>query len=293
MEDSKDPTGSFDWNSVELDEEEDETSGGGAPDWIITFADLMTLLMCFFVLLVAFSELDIKRYRMIAGSMKEAFGIQREVRAFEAPKGTSFIAEEYSAGTPALSVINSAKDSQAGETDEDEKAKGEAQKKMAEDTRQEMARISEMLGDSIDAGLIHVEGGEDRIVIRVQERGLFPSGNSTLKGQFKATLTELGDALNDIPGLITVSGHTDSRPVKSKRFRSNWDLSSARAASVVTLFREEVGIPGERLAAVGFADSRPVAPNDTAENRSENRRVEISLVKRSHNDWGQAQGIDL
>ena len=282
----------FDWNQVELDEDSDEESGqGGAPEWIITFADLMTLLMCFFILLVAFSELDIKRYRMIAGSMKEAFGVQRDVRAFDPPKGTSFIAQEYSAGTPTIAAIDSPRDYRTGDSDEQKARKGAGEGEQDAETREEMVRISELLGEYVETGIVHVEGGEDRIVIRVQEKGLFKGGRAVLKGSFKDTLVDLGEALTEIPGLVTVSGHTDSIPLKNKRYRSNWDLSSARAASVVTLFREDAGVPAERLAAIGYADSRPVAPNDTAENRAENRRVEISLIKRSHNQWGQA--LDL
>ena len=280
----------FDWSLVEIDEEEEETTGG-APEWMITFADLMTLLMCFFVLLVAFSELDIKRYRMIAGSMKEAFGVQRDVRAFDPPKGTSFIAQEYSAGTPAFAAIESPKDVRTGDTDQKKRTKAGQDAKMAEETRRQVAELTEVLGEFIETGIVHVEGEEDRIVIRIQETGLFRSGRSKLKKEFTGTLRELGEALNEIPGLVTVSGHTDSLPVGKGRYRSNWELSSARAAAVVELMRETVGIPGERLAAVGYADTRPVAPNDTRENRADNRRVEINLIKRSHNEWGQAEDL--
>ena len=291
MENQQDVQEEFDWSLVELDEDEDESGGGGAPEWMITFADLMTLLMCFFVLLVAFSELDIKRYRMIAGSMKEAFGIQRDVRAFDPPKGTSFIAQEYSAGTPSFAAISSPKDVRSGNTEEKKRTVGGIDAEMAEKTRQEVAELTEVLGEFIETGIVHVEGGEDRIVIRIQESGLFRSGRSKLKKEFLGTLALLGEALNEIPGLVTVSGHTDSLPVGKGRFRSNWELSSARAGAVVELLREEAGIPGERLAAVGYADTRPVAPNDTRENRADNRRVEINLIKRSHNEWGQAESL--
>lgn len=281
----------FDWSQVELEgDDEEEESEAGAPEWMITFADLMTLLMCFFILLVAFSELDIKRYRMIAGSMKEAFGVQRDVRAFEQPKGTSFIAQEYSSSSK-LAQVESARDVRSGDTDEQRRTKSAEAERRAEKTREEVASLNALLGEFIETGIAQVEGGEDRIVIRVQETGLFRSGKAVLKRKNKKMLRELGEALNEIPGLVTVSGHTDDIPLRSKRFRSNWDLSSARAATVVELFREKAGLPGNRLAAIGYADTRPVAPNDTPENRADNRRVEINIIKRSHNQWGQAENI--
>lgn len=278
----------IEFDEFELEEEEEDEDGGGAPEWIVTFADLMTLLMCFFVLLVAFSELDIKRYRMIAGSMREAFGVQRDVRAFDPPKGTSFIMQEFNPGKPSFSPLEDVKQATTASAEVHEDTdKQEEKKRRAEETRAQVDRLSEILGDGMDAGLVQVEGFDDRIVIRVQEQGLFGSGNARVGKKYKALLHELGEALNEMPGLIMVSGHTDDRPIKSKRYRSNWELSSSRATSVVHVFREEAGIPGNRLAAVGYGETRPVAPNDTKEDRADNRRVEIALVKRGAGEWGQ------
>jgi chemotaxis protein MotB len=279
----------IEFDMLDMDEEEEDEDGGGAPDWIVTFADLMTLLMCFFVLLVAFSELDIKRYRMIAGSMREAFGVQQDVRAFDPPKGTSFIMQEFNPGQPTFSPLEDVKQATTHEAEVHDDTESQDEKaQRAKETRDQVDQLSEILGESMDAGLVQIEGFDDRIVIRVQEKGLFGSGNARVGKSFKGLLGEVGEALNEMPGLIMVSGHTDNRPMKSKRYRSNWDLSSSRAASVVHVFREEAGIPGNRLAAIGYGESRPVAPNDTKENRADNRRVEIALVKRGAGEWGQA-----
>ena len=138
--DMNDSNEEFDWSLVQLDGDDDEEeSEAGAPEWMITFADLMTLLMCFFILLVAFSELDIKRYRMIAGSMKEAFGVQRTVRAFDQPKGTSFIAQEYSSSSK-LAQVESARDVRSGDTDENKRTKSEQAERRAEETRRKSPR---------------------------------------------------------------------------------------------------------------------------------------------------------
>ena len=263
------------WNDMPDDDEEE----AGSPLWMTTFADLMTLLMCFFVLLVAFSEMDIQRYRMIAGSMKEAFGVQREVRAFEAPKGTSHIAEEFSPGNPEFTPIHTVRQMTDDTQDSElECYRKQSPEEMREDIQESVAMLEEILADELNVGLVEVEGRDDRVVIRISEKGLFRTGKASLKSSFSETLDRIGEVLNGVPGVIAVGGHTDERPISTKRYRSNWDLSSARAVSVVHRLSEN-GLDTDRMVAQGYAHSRPLVPNISDENRAMNRRVEISIIQ--------------
>jgi chemotaxis protein MotB len=247
---------------------------------MVTFGDMMCLLMCFFVLLVAFSEMDIQRYRMIAGSMKMAFGVQREFRGMDVPKGVTLLASEFAKGKPAHSpkpldkknqIMDGMREAEAGKTDHDTAR--------TEDIEVDTERIVEVLADEVESGIIHVEGLDDRIVIRIDENGIFRAGSATVNPDFRGLLTQLGLVLEDMNGTIAVGGHTDETPIKSTRFRSNWELSSSRAVSVIHVLLEETEIAPYRLLSQGFADSRPLVPNDTPENREMNRRVEISVLR--------------
>ena len=253
----------------------------GTPGWMVTFADLMTLLMCFFVLLVAFSELDIQRYRMIAGSMKMAFGVQREFRGIDIPKGTALLAAEPNPGQPAK--VPDAKEQpktveEAPETNESKSSEQEAEEA---EISSNVERIVEVMAEEVESGIVHVEGLDDRIVIRIDEQGSFKAGGHTLQRDFRKVLQQLGILLEDMEGTITVSGHTDDKPIRGKGHRSNWDLSAKRAVSVVHELKESTEIPVYRFIAQGHAHSRPLVPNDTAEHRAINRRVEISIEQKS------------
>ena len=255
------------------------THPGTAPGWMVTFGDMMCLLMCFFVLLVAFSEMDIQRYRMIAGSMKMAFGVQREFKGFDIPKGTTLLASEFSTGKPAHNPVPQLKKNKTDSTDSAIES-GESEEESAkEEMKRDVESVVEVLAEEVESGLVHVEGLDDRIVIRIEERGLFAAGKAILNPGFADLLVKLGLVLEDMSGTIAVAGHTDERPIFTSRFRSNWDLSSSRAVSVIHHLLENTEIPPYRVVAQGYAESRPLVPNDTPEQRALNRRVEISVIR--------------
>jgi len=124
--------------------------------------------------------------------------------------------------------------------------------------------------------LVDVREGPDRTVVTIRGDGLFPSGTSQVSSQFLELFVRIGDALETVPGQVLVTGHTDNVPIRSVRFRSNWHLSQARASSIRDLLGARLGSPG-RVTAEGRADTEPLVPNDTPENRARNRRVEITL----------------
>lgn len=275
------------------------------PAWVMTFADLMSLLMCFFVLLLAFSEMDAKKYKQLAGSMSNAFGVQRDVKAHEIPKGISVIATEFSAGRPEPTPLNEVRQKtsktrsehldwgkgagEGGYESENEEAlktpetKSELEleiESIKKDTENTGAKITEKLKEEIKAGKVEVtlEGG-DRIIIRIKDKGSFLSGSATLDESFLPTMDKIRGTLTETPGEIIVAGHTDNKPISTVRFRSNWDLSAARASSVAhELMQGDGALKPERFIIRGHADTQPLFPNNSRAKRSQNRRVEIIII---------------
>ena len=271
----------------------------GIPAWVMTFADLMSLLMCFFVLLLSFSEMDALKFKRLAGSMAEAFGVQAEVKADNIPKGTSIIAQEFSPGKPEPTPINEIRQSTmqdslntlAVECSEDyqDEAEGKLSKEAAlaeltdqieeliQETQEDAMSIALSLADQIAGGAIEVETQGRDIIIRIKEQGSFPSGSDELNYAFIPIVTRISGTLLNKKGNITIEGHTDDRPISTARFQSNWSLSSARASTVAHYLFEEPRLDQNRFTVSGFSSNRPLVHNDPPENRSKNRRVEIVI----------------
>lgn len=277
--------------------EEEEEEQRGSPAWMATFADLMSLLMCFFVLLLSFSEMDVAKYKQIAGSMRHAFGVQNDIKVKSIPKGTSIIAKEFSPGRPeptpiktvqqvSANTISSSLDVRSlppGEIDTDKiKAeRGDVRRMLEERQREVMAeaakKLKGKLDEHIEDGSLDVEFDESSITIRVHEQGSFPSGSANLQTEFMPIIPILQNALKETPGAIAIEGHTDDVPISTPRFRSNWELSSHRALSFAHALLKDPEIDQNRFMIVGFADSKPRLPNDSWTNRAQNRRVEIVI----------------
>ncbi|MGO1502774.1 MAG: flagellar motor protein MotB [Marinobacter sp.] len=242
-------------------EELPEEEKPGIPAWVVTFADLMSLLMCFFVLLLSFSEIDAMKFKQIAGELSKAFGVQREVPALEIPQGTSPIFDKFSPAPPEPTLVN------------------EVKQTTQESLESSAARIQEVLAEAIEDGRITLEKDQDqhRIVIRAEEKGSFPSGSAELTYEFEGLLLEMANILADMPGKLTVEGHTDDIPIRTSRFYSNWDLSAARSAAVANVLLATGDVEPTRLAVKGLAATMPRVDNDSAQNRAKNRRVEIII----------------
>ncbi|TEW49849.1 flagellar motor protein MotB [Psychromonas sp. RZ5] len=323
-------------------EEECKCPPPGAPGWMSTFADLMSLLMCFFVLLLSFSEMDVLKFKQIAGSMKFAFGVQNQVKVEDIPKGTSVIAQEFSPGKPeptpievvmqqTIEITKAKLDFQDGESSKvggqedvkirktDRKIEEEASQDLPTETsdleasadsekdeapiqeqdesdtqsavtdqtpspgvsaQQGLAqKIAKELRDEIEDGAIEIEALGQQLIIRVREKGAFPSGSAFLQPRFRPVITKIATILVDIPGVITVSGHTDNEPVQSELYRSNWDLSAQRAASVAHEMIKVKGITDKQMSIVGYADTKPLSDGKSDVERRRNRRVEISIMQ--------------
>ncbi len=298
------------------DEEKKCECEEGLPPWLATFADLMSLLMCFFVLLLSFSEMDAMKFKRLAGSMAQAFGVQNKLNVTDVPKGTSIIAQEFSPGTPDPTPINeiwqktqnitemSLESECAEEYDveqgiEDTEAGVEVKAKikekleqLLEQTQSDAYEIAEALSEQISAGEIDVIAKGREIIIRIREKGSFKSASSELADEFYDVLEEVRAVLAVKIGKVQVQGHTDNIPISTSRYRSNWELSSSRAVSVAHELMRGDEINDRRFEIAGFSDTKPLVANDNRENRARNRRVEIVIRQGLDNELSDSD-IDL
>ena len=271
-------------------EEEDDAERAPLPRWLATFADLMCLIACFFVLLLSFSKMEVNKFKQIAGSMAFAFGVQRDVVFEDIPLGTSIIAQEFSPGkttqTPVDAVRQVARATleqslRIGENSlQSSAAVEELQRRVAAllaETEADANKLRQMLADEVQTGKVDVESEGRVIVVRIRELGSFPLGSATLNPGFIPVMGRMREALGDVPGTLSIEGHTDNLPVRGGRYTSNWDLSSSRALSVTHELLRDGDLDDERIMVVGFADTHPVTSNDSAEGRASNRRVEIVI----------------
>jgi chemotaxis protein MotB len=280
-----------------------------------TFADLMSLLMCFFVLLLSFSEMDVLKFKQIAGSMKFAFGVQNKIEVKDIPKGTSIIAQEFRPGKPeptpieviqqqTIEMTQQTLEFQAGDENSaggrqqqrgterggqsqstaDEmsaqamqEAQDELEQASQDQVKELVKKIASQLEEQIQDGAIEVDSLGQQVIIRIRENGSFPSGSAFLQPQFKPIMKAIAELLTTVPGEIMVSGHTDNQGISSELFSSNWDLSSKRAVAIAHELVKVEDLEQSRLLVVGHAETRPLVPNTNTVNRRKNRRVEISI----------------
>jgi len=255
----------------------------GAPNWLATFADLMSLLMCFFVLLLSFATMDAEKLRKVSESLENAFGVQREVPARQIPLGISIIAQHFSPAMTTPTVLDEVRQIVKKPDDEQiemtlmEQVKREIIEKAKQDAEDQAKKIKEALKDEIKQGLVAIETDELRIIIRVNDTGSFDSGTAELKRGFTPVMQKITKAVLAARGNVMVSGHTDDLPISTDWYRSNWELSSARAVSIASFILENGKLDPKRLVVQGFADTKPLVENNSRANRAVNRRVEIML----------------
>lgn len=243
----------------------------GAPAWIVTFADLATLLLTFFILLLSFAEMDIEKYRAMANSMAVALG-------------SANVLDDSIGGSPITLVetdtvsLPEPSDTEAREPEFiDERAPATATTVISGGVLDLASRMIDQLEDQVASGAMSVNYDRNRVVIRFSEEATFRSAEATIKPEMLPIIERVVDVLASCTGDVLVSGYTDNLPISSSRYRSNWDLSAARAVSVVHELVMSRQVPAERVVAAGRAETNALAPNDTPENRALNRRVEIAI----------------
>jgi len=223
----------------------------GAPAWVVTFGDLMSLLLCFFVLMLSFSEMDRKKYKIISGSLANAFGIQRKTPVFESPKGQKIIAKDFDQAI----IVNKIKE------------------KLAKPLVVEIDKNFKHMKN-----LIEVDVTGNQVAISLMGETTFDLGKAKIRPQMLPLLVKIGTLLKGTRGEIIIAGHTDNLPLRGGPYKSNLGLSMARAASVADFFLKKASIDPERISTMGFGEHRPLATNDTKKGREKNRRVEIILT---------------
>ena len=228
-----------------------------APKWLMTFADLMALLFALFVLLLSFSEIDSDSFRKNAGPMAKAFN--QPPPLVESPDPT------HPKTTPAPSGRSNSLNSIFLEL------------RAADRRRRVVSKLQYALAEEIRNGSVILREYDDYALLRFPAAKAFTAGSADLNDTAGTTIDRVATVLAETEGAITVSGHTDDRPISTDRFRSNWDLSTARAASVVHRLLMNTGIVPSRISAEGHAETRPIADNNSAEGRALNRRVEIKI----------------
>lgn len=255
-----------------------------APGWIVTFADLMALLMCFFVLLLSFSSMDAEKYRRIAETMRSAFGVHAQMH-FDGSSTNGFLKAQVPAepdadlpNPPAACAAPEPAEAQQPEVDrEAEQRIVESVATLVGETEHDAVMLATALSKEIAAGVLEVETNGRRIVLRVKEHGTFASGSASLTKDFKPVLKIIRGVLKDTKGQIAVEGHTDDVPITTAAFHSNLELSTSRAISVARGLFEDGSLDQRRFTVAGYADSRPLVPNNTPEGRVKNRRVEVVI----------------
>jgi len=205
--------------------------------WLLTYADLITLLLAFFIMMYTLSISDAQRFRSLSKELGNIF------------------------------------------TGEIGRAPGEGLLDLKE-------RVSSYIKEKGLEGWVKAMIEERGLVIRIMTTSFFEEGKADLTPDMKAVLDEIAPMIKDLPNKVQVEGHTDNKPIHNERFRSNWELSVARATEVVRYLIEKHGFPPERIAAIGYGEYRPIAPNDTELNRARNRRVEIVILSEGERHGG-------
>jgi chemotaxis protein MotB len=234
--------------------------------WLVSYADFITLLFGFFVVLYAFARSDQKKQQEITASVDDAF---RSLGIF--PGASRHSSQASATGSEkAVMPMNIV-------MGEDVLAPARVKEDL-EGLRREMQQT---LSNEVATHTVSIQMGRDGLVISLREAGFFPSGSATPRAETMPTLRRLATSLGRSQYDLRIEGHTDNVPIHNAEFDSNWELSSARATRIARIFLDMKAMPADRLSAAGYAEFHPVASNDTPEGRAQNRRVDLVVQPRT------------
>jgi chemotaxis protein MotB len=223
--------------------------------WLVSYADFITLLFAFFVVMYSISSVNVGKYRTVSESIRAALN-----PVVSTPSSPSVFS--LNANKPALTAPNTP-----------------GSKEVA---MRRLRNLVQVIKGSPHMSLVRiVEQENGDIVIAIPDQLLFNSGDAAVRSEALRFLEGLGAAILELDRHTRVEGHTDNVPIRSALFPSNWELSAARAVMVVRVLSELYGVPARRLAAVGHADTRPITANADAEQRAKNRRVEVVILEQA------------
>jgi len=235
--------------------------------WLVSYADFITLLFAFFVVMFASSQTDKAKAQAVSDSVKKAL------------KGESF--------NSVVAVILGGSIDTKGQGNAQMKGPGGVRKELTTVDAKRDGQIAELLPSlqilskelesEIRAGKVQISMGARGLIISFKQAALFPSGEDVIAKDFYASIHKIVAAIAQVPNPVRLEGHTDSVPIHNSRFKSNWDLSAARSIALLELFTS-FGLPRERLSIAGYADTAPVESNGTEEGRQKNRRVDMVIL---------------
>jgi chemotaxis protein MotB len=248
--------------------------------WLISYADFITLLFAFFVVMFASSQTDKGRARQVAESVR---------KALEESYITAKVAAILGGTTDAVGPGNAMMKGPGGT----KKAKNAGEIKppstvankstppaLVAELLPSLEYLSEELSEEIRNGKMRLSLEPRGLVISLSQAAFFPSGEDTIDPATYASIEKVVKAIQKLPNPVRLEGHTDSVPIHNTRFRSNWELSAARSIAMLELLTGRFGIPRERFAIAGYADNIPAGPNDSEEGRARNRRVDIVILNK-------------
>lgn len=239
--------------------------------WLVSYADFITLLFAFFVVLYSTSQMDRKKLVQVSAAIQGAF---QQLGAFTGSAEGSVVRVE--AAPPGLTQVSNL--DSGLKTDGNNMGTGFGESGV--DMNRLRRDLEAVLGDQIKKHEIEMRMTPEGLIVSLSEVGFFDSGNAELLQDGQSTLARIARILNDKGFQIRVEGHTDNVPIHNARFKSNWELSTARATEVVSLLVEHYGFNPTSISAAGYSQYRPVADNDTKEGRKTNRRVDLVVVAR-------------
>jgi len=256
--------------------------------WLVSYADFITLLFAFFVVMYSISSVNEGKYRVLSDSMVAAF--RDPARSLEPVQTGELMRSPIQSeaildrNKPIIEIFKVPLPAPPAEQAEHEKSAAQAETEQDEDVDGDVQKLADSIeasmADLVDDGLIQVRRDKRWIEVEIKSSILFDSGSATLSAPSAPVLQELAEKFKPLDNVIHVEGFTDNVPINNFEYLSNWELSAARAASVVHLFTR-LGIQPKRLAAIGYGEFRPVASNDTADGRAKNRRVVLVIMSGS------------
>src|SRR5690625_455573 len=257
----------------------------GAPKWMVTYSDMVTLVLVFFILLFSMSQIDQARFDAVAQSFQDRviFDFMPSIVPSDYPEGDMNEGEGSDEGDEDGMPSDPMTDLEELEK-EDEEDEEENELQLEERLEILLDRITAYLEEQQLEDYVTATKTEAGVNLALQESILFDSGEAIILDEGEGVLTEIASLLSGIPNDVRVEGHTDSRPISNFRYPSNWELSGARASSVIRYLIYQNEFAHERFSAVGYAETRPLVPNTSATNWSKNRRVEIVILEESSDD---------
>jgi chemotaxis protein MotB len=259
--------------------------------WLISYADFITLLFAFFVVMYSISQVSESKYRILSETFVEAFNRPNDSQSNPDPQQNTApsndpivpldmgkAASEQATANEQMVIISDQTFDDSTPTVDETRDPIEATKK-SDELSQISDLVSEKFSNLIGQGLIQVASNELWLQIELKDSILFPSGSAETSEQAQKIFDDIAAILKNYENPVQVEGFTDNVPISSARYPTNWELSSARASAIVKYLAAR-GVAPERLSAVGYGEYQPVASNETPEGRAQNRRVAIMIAKR-------------